>query len=655
MRSSQQVRPAERRVQPWAIVTALLLAAGLTAVSPYLLLVRGLTDFTRNYLPIGALVLLIVGTQLVAPLVDRFAKRVGWGRRELLLIYCIVAATVAIGGNGAMWYLIPVIATPAYYASPMNHWQDLFMGYIKPFYTVNDPFAVKHLFEGIAPGQPIPWRAWIGPLTAWGVLLSLYFFALVCLAGIFRTRWVEEEKLTYPLAQVPLGVAGFETGLTALRVPLFRSKLMWMGFLIPVIIHSVNSINKFWPAFPALKLSGIPIGTSFVQEPFNVMHDLRIHISFGTIGIGYMMPRDVSLGFVFFFWWQFVQRMILRSLGFRSGAMNDWNTGMNMQLGAYVAFAVFLAYASRSDLRSMVRAVTSLVRGQSQAQSHPDRWMLAGFVASVIGICAWSVAAGMSVGWALAFFGFIFVIMLSFSFTVSSSGMPVLQTDNRPQDLLVKLAGVPAIGPANLTVMAFQERSLTYAHQSAPMPVICQAFKICHFTGIPMRTLVGTMMGALVIVIVTSVLVSMPTIYYNSGIKLSPKWFFGHANRVPFDVLVSRLGNPLPANRIEQAQILAGGAVMWAMMAARRAFLWWPVHPLGFLVAYGWQITAVWFSTFTGWVITSVVNRYGGAKLYWRLRPIFLGMILGECCAAGLWIIIDLVAGISSHSIPLFI
>jgi len=471
-------RPPERPVHPWAIIVSLVLAAGLTAAFPYLLLIRQLTDPTRNYMPVGALVLLIVAAQVIGPLADRLARRAGWGRREMLLIYCVLAATVAIGGNGAMWYLIPVSATPHYYASPMNHWQELFMEHIKPFYSVSNPYAIKHIFEGMAPGRPIPWHIWAGPMTAWGVLLMLYFFSLLCLGGIFRTRWIEQEKLTYPLAQVPLGVAGFETGLTADRTRLFKNKLMWLGFVIPVIIHSINSINKFWPAFPALQLSGIYIGKGLVQEPLNVMQDLRIHISFGTIGIAYMMPRDVSLGFVFFFWYQFLQRMLLRSVGFRSGVMSDWNTGMNMQLGAYVAFAVFLVYAARANIRQMVDSLLAATRGQREDSPHPDRWMLLGFVGGVTGICIWSVAAGMSLWWALAFFGFIFVIMLAFSFTVSSSGMPVLQTDNRPQDLLVKLAGVPNIGANNLTVMAFQERSMTYGHQHAPLPVICQAFKI---------------------------------------------------------------------------------------------------------------------------------------------------------------------------------
>ena len=62
-----------------------------------------------------------------------------------------------------------------------------------------------------------------------------------------------------------------------------------------------------------------------------------------------------------------------------------------------------------------------------------------------------------------------------------------------------------------------------------------------------------------------------------------------------------------------------------------RRFLWWSVSPLGFVVASTWDIgNYVWSSVLLGWLIAALARRGGGVKAYAALRPMFLGLILGE-------------------------
>jgi len=50
------------------------------------------------------------------------------------------------------------------------------------------------------------------------------------------------------------------------------------------------------------------------------------------------------------------------------------------------------------------------------------------------------------------------------------------------------------------------------------------------------------------------------------------------------------------------------------------------------------------------WAIKSIVLKYGGPTLYRTTRPFFLGLILGQICVAGMWLIIDFFTGMEGNA-----
>jgi hypothetical protein len=77
-------------------------------------------------------------------------------------------------------------------------------------------------------------------------------------------------------------------------------------------------------------------------------------------------------------------------------------------------------------------------------------------------------------------------------------------------------------------------------------------------------------------------------------------------------------------------------------MTVYTRFVGFPLHPAGFIVACGYPMQCFWFSYFLAWIIKSIVMRYGGQKLYHRLRPFAYGMILGDTLNGAAWIIVGL-------------
>ena len=88
-----------------------------------------------------------------------------------------------------------------------------------------------------------------------------------------------------------------------------------------------------------------------------------------------------------------------------------------------------------------------------------------------------------------------------------------------------------------------------------------------------------------------------------------------------------------------------GGLIEGLLMWANHRFFWWPLHPLGFVVAAGFITGQIWFSAFIAWLLKAIILQYGGPGLFTRLRPLFLGMILGEATTGGLWLVIDALTG----------
>jgi len=77
----------------------------------------------------------------------------------------------------------------------------------------------------------------------------------------------------------------------------------------------------------------------------------------------------------------------------------------------------------------------------------------------------------------------------------------------------------------------------------------------------------------------------------------------------------------------------------------RWRYLWFPFHPLGYAVSTIWAAYSMWFSLGAGAALNFFVVRYGGLRLYHRLRPFFVGLILGEFIMIGFWTLVDAVAG----------
>lgn len=126
--SSAKRGPVLQGVTFRAIVIGTICTAFLAVATPVSdLLIQG-TWIAACHLPIGVVfvfVLLVIGINV--PL-----KKLGvsFSDSELIVIYCMMLIPAGIPSLGLSAYVIPVVASPPYYATVENEWGTLFFQYI---------------------------------------------------------------------------------------------------------------------------------------------------------------------------------------------------------------------------------------------------------------------------------------------------------------------------------------------------------------------------------------------------------------------------------------------------------------------------------------------------------------------------------------------
>ena len=54
------------------------------------------------------------------------------------------------------------------------------------------------------------------------------------------------------------------------------------------------------------------------------------------------------------------------------------------------------------------------------------------------------------------------------------------------------------------------------------------------------------------------------------------------------------------------------------------------------------------------WLIKGLLMQYGGPRLYQRMQPFFLGLILGNVSAGGIWFLVDGFTGMQGNVLIYF-
>ncbi len=624
-----------------------LCAAILAAGAPYCNMVLRGSYMTQDFSTPGALFLFFFLVGVFNALYKCAFPSGGLARAELLLIYSMMLIASAITTCGLSEYLLPIMGSWLYFATPENRWDDLFHPYIRDFLVPDDARAIKHFYEGLPTGAPIPWDAWLLPLLGWSALIVAVYFAMICVAVVLRRQWVEREKLIYPLAQLPLDMVrqSDESRLP----PFFKSVSLWIGFAIPCLISSTNAFHNYFHVFPQIQLSS---GVSLFRDTVH----LPVVLSFPVLGFAYMINLDIAFSLWFCNVLVNVQKGLYGVLGITSGeALDTFSVNppaiAHQEMGALIALVVLTLWVGRGHLKDVCRKAffnAEDVDDSDEILSY--RVAVGGALASLGFAGIWLYLSGMPPLVALLFLLSAFAIFVALTRIVAESGVPEARTPMMPQSFVATGIGTTAVGETGITALGF---SFTWATELrvVVMASAAHALKLLDGQQGRHRPFFWALMLAVFVSMISSMWAILDLSYRYGGINLN-RWFFGGGARAPFESFVTRLLlNPTGPSWEGWFSTGIGAAIMGGLMLARHYLTWWPLHPIGFPIAGLWLMSHSWFSIFLAWLCKAIVLKYWGPRGFRAVRPFFMGAILGQFASAGVWLVIDACTGMTDNRI----
>lgn len=624
---------------------ALLVGAGLCFalgyVDVYGYLVVHVPSMTFDMSAPGAVFLFFLLVGVANLLLKVVSRRLALNRTELIVVYIMLLIASAVPNRGAM-NLPPVLAAPFYYATPENEWDTLIQPHVRPWMAPQEATAVEALYEGLPRGASVPWGVWAEPLLLWFTFFMVLYVVMIALMVILRRQWMDHERLIYPIVQLPLEMVREEQGRNL--NPFFRQRLVWIGFLIPFLLLGINSIHDHFQVIPAINLRQ----RHFI---FSQREELFIHVVFAMIGFTYFVNLDIAFSLWFFNLLFKSVKMILNQVGFFSTErLGPYSPGRSpifchQDMGAMIVLVLFQLYVGRRHLAGVFRkALGRAPDVDDSGEILSYRSAVLCVVAGLIFMSLWLNLSGVPL-WVIPPFLFgAFVLFVALTRIVSESGIAEVAGPITTPAFVASGFGTQALGPEALTALGFNF-VWTGEVRTSVMGFCANGLKLGEAIPGRRRPLFWAMLLAAAACFAGTLWALFTYAYADGGLNLGQFPFIVGA-KAPFLEYAEPHSRNLVGPRWDGWLYTAiGGVGMALLMFIRQRFLWWPLHPLGFAISSVWSIHFVWFSVFLTWLVKGLILKYGGPKLFRQMRPFFLGLILGEFTAQGVWAILNAFLG----------
>ena len=596
----------------------------------------------------GAMFFLFLLVLVLNGIVGQFWKGAAFSPGEMVVVMAMMLVAGGITTMGLVGYLLPNITAPYYLATPSNLWQEKLWPNLPTWAAPLDRdggiSSILKFYYGLKPGDSIPWTPWVKPLFCWAIFVMALYGCMVSLMVIMRKQWVDHERLSFPIAQVPQELCATAAD-TWGRGSLFRNKLFWFGFAVPFVVGSLAALRKFYPSIPAIRLT---YGT---RELGPIVFYLRL--SFAVLGFTFLVPNRVAFSLWFLNIVSFIFRSVLKKYGLEMqehlgiyGA-SQYPIMAHQGMGAMIVFVIAGLYFSRSHLKKVVLCAFGR-KEKGYDRNEPSSYLTALMVliVSLLVMVVWLRAAGLSVLFSCVLVASALLIFFGLTRLVAQCGVSVTIAPMIAPPFVTSTFGGGNIEASGIGALA-QSWTWNSDIRTSVMSSAAHGMYLSRKRG---RGLLVVLMVAALITFVTATLWSI-YLGYKYGAANLDRWFFEAGPRCTYEWGLREVSQSLPPNYVGHIWTLVGAGIMAALIAATRSLFWWPIHPVGFLICSVNWTDHLWATIFAAWLLKLIITRVGGNRLYRKARLFFLGMILGQFSVAGSWAIFDTFTGTLSHSI----
>jgi len=579
-----------------------------------------------------AMLLLLTGASAVMRRI-----RPAWAlrREELVVVYALQVIGSNLAGHDQLQILFTTIAWPGAAATPENRWGETILPNIPPA-LLPDSRALPALLSGhsslYSDGH---WQAWLLPIALWVTVVCVLAGTMLCLVSLLRRQW-DHERLTYPLAEVPLGVVQPGRGI-------FADPRFWIGFSIAAGLQILALASVFVPAIPAPRMT--PRYLYLSNMPWRAFGAIPICYYPFALGLAFLLPVQLSSSCLIFFLISRLQLVLAAAMGFTS---RDDFPYIDQQIGgAYLAFALFVLWTARGHLAAAWQQALKGDRPEDRTELLSYRASFIGFGAGLALLFGCMVVAGMRPSVAGAYLLLLFLIVLTVTRLRAEIGTPTIELYQKgADDILTRSLGAGSFSGRELGIFSLLF-FLTRTHRQFPMQHQAHAARLASRVGLDQRRFAGALAAATVLGAVCAFWALLHVTYetgLNSGRFTGPAgWAFGQD---PWQRMSRWVTTPAPPRAAANWAYFFGAAVTFLLVFLRARYLWWPLHPAGFVVSNSFALQRLWLPIFVSWALKCLILRYGGLKGYRAALPFFIGLVFGEFSAGLFRTILDLGFGL---------
>ncbi|MDX1931556.1 MAG: DUF6785 family protein [Capsulimonadales bacterium] len=623
------------------------------------------TELAVMSLSIAVVFLLMVLLCINAAL-KRWLPRHAFTQAELLFLYIFQTTSITISSVGMVQFLNMGIANIFHFATPENEWAAEIHPFLRRF-AFPDPSVLPDFYRGESTFFTAEHlRGWLSPIVFWSAFIVALLFVMLCVNTILRRRWIEQERLTFPLIILPLEMTRPSLTGTGPR-GFFSSKTMWLGFLTAFALQTLAGIAFLYPSIPylpikpsepALRIIDPEQGGLFYSSPWNAIGTMELGFYPMVIGVVYLLPLDVSFSAWFFFFVRKAEDVLMTAFGFRSEGASPTLARMpyygEQALGAFLGLAAFSLWGMRDYLKQVWRTVLRPgTAGTFDDRDEPLSYRTAvfGVAIGLLALTGFGLAVGLSAGIGLLFFLLYFLVIITYTRIRAEAGLPwSFGPDMTPHQLIAATVGTQSPGMANLVGLTqFQWMDLDY--RTTVMPNQFEAMKLAQEARLKPRQ-IGLAIVVASVVGVLAAWVSILSCYYRFGASSAnvDEWRTSMGN-TPWNILNGWMSDPGKWDWPRLGGVGAGVLITCLLAIGRAQFFWWPFHPTGYALAGTFTMPWLWSGTLLGWMIKGLILRYGGMRAYRAAFPFFVGLILGDYVSGSLWALLGLVLGVSTYRV----
>lgn len=603
-----------------------------------------------SYFPEAAVIYFLLVVLGLNPILQRCCPKWSLDRRQLTLIFAMLLMAAITPSQGLLrqlpWSLArttqQINQSPALAEAIADAGLPHALFPDETGYEIETPVSNQFLDE-LYIDPSIPWAAWLRLTPVWGFFLLACWLMMTGTGLVLFPHWKETERLPFPLLNVYRSI--FPDRDNGKLVPaMFRNKLFWIGAGIVMFLYALIGLNHHthgsFPGFPL----GWRLQAHFAEPPWLYMdaHILNVNkLYFTLVGMAFFMPNRVGFSIWFTTLAYGVYAMLQRAYfpPYYGGTVTDHRNG------AMIAVSLMVLYLSRKHWLHAAKLLFRRVTSDADRLVKVAGWML---VSGALGMHVWLHWAGVAHLWAAVFVIIGFMVSLLIARIVAETGMPFVRIFGLIPSYFMAMVPAGWVTGAAIYMAGFINMIFQIGSRISAAVIVSHAASLDEKASA--RDQVNTAYMMIAILLIGFVVGGAIHLHmgYTQGSVIGDayvplnEWgtnimgpaqrellrWSGGAWRTP----PHRMGN------LFTGILLASGLYIACMLMPR-----WPLHPIGMLMVGHYYGHLAWASIMLGWTLKVLLLRYGGARIFRRAQPLFLGLILGEIFSAVIWTLVPII------------